>query len=117
MRPIPKFLLLFGFALALTSACAGSSTSVTSPTTANNVPVTPLHGTMTAVIDGSSWTAVAITTASYTNGIVSIAGADASNPLRSIGLSIIAPSAGTYSMTTGASTCCRSGSARLGRRT
>jgi hypothetical protein len=99
MRSLAASLVI---ALALvTAACGGASTSTTSPTNVGGTPVTPLHGTMTAVIDGSPWTAVAITTASYTSGIVAIGGADSSNPIRSIGLSITAPTAGTYPISTG----------------
>jgi hypothetical protein len=84
-------------------ACSGSSTSATSPTTVGNTPITTTHGSMSALIDGTSWTAVAITTASYTNGIVAIGGADSANPIRSIGFSTITSTAGTYSVSTAAS--------------
>jgi len=53
---------------------------------------------MTASIDGSAWTATAITTATYSNGILSIGGADNSNPIRSIGLALTTNSIGTFAM-------------------
>jgi hypothetical protein len=53
---------------------------------------------MTASIDGSAWTAVAITTAAYTNGILSIGGADNSNPIRSIGLALSTNAIGTFAI-------------------
>lgn len=87
--------------LVLTAACGGSSNSVTSPTTTSTgTTVTPLHGSMTATIDGVSWTATAITTASYVNGIVSIGGADSASPTRAIGLGLIASGPGTYQIGT-----------------
>ena len=81
------------------AACGGSSSSVTSPTTGGTT-VTPLHGTMTAVIDGSAWTAVTISTATYANGILSIGGADSSSPIRSIGLALTTSGPGTFTMGT-----------------
>jgi hypothetical protein len=55
---------------------------------------------MTAIIDGSSWTAVSVT-ASHLNGLVTIDGSDTSSPVRSIELSMIGSSTGTYAMSTG----------------
>src|SRR6266566_1901044 len=86
---------LFGFA-----ACGGSSTGVTDPTKVGGATVNPLHGTMTASIDGSAWTAIAITTATYTNGLLSIGGADGSNPIRSIGLGLVTAGPGTFAIGT-----------------
>ena len=93
-------LMTLAGALLMSAACGGSSTSVTSPTSAGGTTVTPLRGTMTAVIDGSPWTAAAITTASYTNGILSIGGADRVNPIRSIGLALTVAAPGTFVMGT-----------------
>jgi hypothetical protein len=93
-------LLTVTVALLASVACSGSSTSATSPTNTGGVPVTPLHGTMTASIDGSSWTAVAINTATYTNGLLSIGGADGSNPIRSIALALTVAGPGTFAMGT-----------------
>lgn len=84
----------------LAAACSGESTSATSPTTTGGATVTPLHGTMTASIDGSAWTAVAITTATYTNNLLSIGGADSSNPIRSIGLALSVTAPGTFTIGT-----------------
>lgn len=95
------FLLSAIFVAFASFGCGGGSSSTTSPTVTNGVTVNPLHGSMTAVIDGSAWTAVAINTAVYSNGILSIAGADSSSTIRAIGLSVTAPAPGTYSMTTG----------------
>jgi hypothetical protein len=84
--------------LLAAAACGGSSTSTTTPTNVGGTTVTPLHGTMTASIDGSAWTAIAITAATYTNGILSIGGADNSSPIRSIGLALTTASPGTFAM-------------------
>jgi hypothetical protein len=55
---------------------------------------------MTASVDGSSWAAVAIGKANYTNGFLDIAGADSSNPIRTIGLALIVAGPGTFAMGT-----------------
>jgi hypothetical protein len=80
------------------AACSGSSTAVTDPTKTGGANVTPLHGTMTASIDGSAWTAIAITTATYSNGVLAIGGADGSNPIRSIGLGLVTAGPGTFAI-------------------
>jgi len=92
--------LILAFGVIAMAACGGSSTSVSAPTTTptTGAPVTPLHGTMTAVIDGLPWTAIAITTAAYNNGTLSIGGADGSNPIRSIGLAVSTGGPGTFAM-------------------
>jgi Family of unknown function (DUF6252) len=84
--------------LLASAACGGSSTSATGTANSGGTTVTQLHGTMTASIDGSGWTAIAITTASYTNGILSIGGADGSSPIRSIGLALTTAGPGTFTI-------------------
>ena len=79
---------------ALTGACSGSNT--TSPTTGTS------NQTMTALIDGSSWTAVTVT-ASRSSDLISITGSDASTPNRTIALSLVGSSIGTYTTSTGSS--------------
>ena len=79
----------------LTGACSGSST--TNPTTG-----TTSNKTMTAVITGTAWTAVTVS-ATRSGNVINISGGDTSNPVRSIDLSIIGASTGTYTMASGAS--------------
>jgi hypothetical protein len=57
---------------------------------------------MTAVIDGSSWTAVTVT-ALRSSDLISITGSDASIPSHTITLSLVGSSSGTYSTSTGSS--------------
>jgi hypothetical protein len=75
----------------LTGACSGSGT--TSPTS---------NQTMTALIDGATWTAVTVT-ALRSSDLISITGSDASTPTRTIALSLVGSSIGTYTTSTGSS--------------
>jgi hypothetical protein len=93
-------LMTLAIALLAFTACGGSSSSATSPADTGGGTITPLHGTMTATIDGSAWTAATVTTYTYTNGILSIAGGDNSNPIRSIGMALTASGPGTFQMGT-----------------
>jgi hypothetical protein len=86
--------------LLASAACGGSGTSATGTSNSGGTTVTQLHGTMTASIDGSAWTATTITTATYTNGLLSIGGTDNSTPVRSIGLSLTTAGPGTFAMGT-----------------
>ncbi len=54
---------------------------------------------MTAQINGTAWTAICVTVASWPNNILSLGATDGS---QSIGLGAIATGPGTYSMSTGA---------------
>ena len=59
-------------------------------------PVTLPQGSMSARIDGSTWTASTALTATYGNGILAAAGVDAS--LRTIGFGVVATAPGTFTV-------------------
>jgi len=72
-----------------------SPSSSTSPGTATSSSGTnqPVHGTMTARIDGVLWSATTSLTATFNNNLLAVTGADA---VTSIAFTISAPGIGTY---------------------
>ncbi|MGE0439091.1 MAG: DUF6252 family protein [Gemmatimonadales bacterium] len=74
-------------ALAFGAGCGGGDTG----------PSELPNGSMSAKIDGSSWTAIAIT-AAYSNNLLVIGASDANS--RGLGFAAIAPGPGTYAIGT-----------------
>jgi hypothetical protein len=57
----------------------------------------PTNGTLTARIDGVTWTATAVVGGTYTGGVLSVAGSDPASQAIGFALSVSGP--GTYSIT------------------
>jgi hypothetical protein len=86
----PRLTLLLITAL-LTGGCG--SESATAPEAVLR------HGTLTARLDGAAWRATQGLQASYSNGILTFAGVDAS--LLTMGMAVIAAGPGTYTIGSG----------------
>jgi Family of unknown function (DUF6252) len=94
--------LSIGCVAVMVSACGGGSSSTSSSTSSTVTGPSSAtcpggnRGSMSAVINGTGWTATCITTASYAGGIVSLGATDGT---QSIGLGLTTGGLGTYTMT------------------
>ncbi len=84
--------LTLALVLALASAACGSSSDSTGPNTNTVLP----NGSMSAKIDGVQWTANATVRASSQNGIIGVAGTDAS--FQTLTFALAASGPGTYNI-------------------
>lgn len=91
MKSVSKLLLIALLAVGL-SACDGNDNSVDP---GDFIPNGPQNGTMTATVDGNSWSAIQIS-AINNNGVVAISGSDAS--LLAAGFGFVSTGPGTYTI-------------------
>jgi hypothetical protein len=86
---IAPFLML----LCALQACGGGSTSPSSSASSSNNNNPNSHGSMSAIIDGRTWSTNNVGTASFAGGIFSIGGSD---PTYILSFAVVATGSGTF---------------------
>jgi len=80
--------------IVLSAGCGGSSTSPSSTGSGSSASAGS-HGSMTAVIDGKTWKATGVSSASYSGGVFAVGGSDANYILS---FAVVAAGGGSFSI-------------------